>query len=541
MQSTRLRLAASLTSALVLLGGCGRGPSGPEGGSTFGGSVTLGLAQVGTLDPPRATGLPALSILRTACDGLVGLEPGTDALRPALAQHWSLSSVARVLEVQLGENLEFQDGTPVTAGAVREALSRVARPATDSPWAGLVSKIEGFEEVTSGEATSLSGVRIIDDTNLEVRLSVPASEFPTVLSHPALTPVSLESVAQNPGGVDLPVCAGPYRIETGSGEQDFRLGKVPEYSSHNEAYLNDGQGLAEVILVRAYDSAEDAYQGYVSDEVDIAPVPDSRLAEAQAEGGMHSRSTPNVTYLGFAPVDGPTADPRVRRAISLSIDRLAIIEAVYGDGRAPAERWLDPDYGVGPPEPCAQYLSRIADPQQAQQQLAAGSVDPESPQIPLYHSEAGRDRLVAEAVQTQVKQALGLDLKPVAVRGQSVEEAYNPEDPSVWLLSTSVELPLPAQLLGDPFRTGGKGNVLGFADPAFDDSIHAAERSSSPEQVTRLYLEAESRLCDVMPGIPLWRAADHWAVDTSAVSFEGNRVLGSLGFPLLRHARAGGA
>ncbi|MBW3591013.1 MAG: ABC transporter substrate-binding protein [Actinobacteria bacterium] len=541
MPRIRLRTAISFVAALALVAGCNDELLEPDD-EAFGGSIVVGLPQVGTLDPPRVTGLPALSILRTACDGVVGLEAGNPVPQPALAEQWSLSSVARLLKVQLREGLQFQDGTPVTSSAVREALSRVARPGTDSPWSSLVSKVEGFGEVVTGEATSLSGVRIIDETSFEVRLSVPASEFPTVLSHPALTPVSLESIREQPEGADLPVCAGPYRVRRDSGDQDFRLGKVSEYQSRNDAYLNSGRGLAEVILIRAYDSQEDAYQAYVSNEVDLAPVPDSRLGEAQAsEGDLHSGPTTDLTYLGFAPAGGPTADPRVRRAISLSIDRLAIIEAVYGDGRDPAERWLDPGYGSGIPQPCAQYLSRIDDPQRAQAQLAEAAVDPTSVEIPLYHSDQGRGRLVAEAVQVQVKQVLGVDVTPAPVRRQSVEEAYSSEDPSIWLLSTRVELPLPDQFLGDPFRTGGKSNILGFSDPGFDDSIHAAERSSSPEEAARLYLEAESRLCDLMPGIPLWRAVGHWAVDTSAVVFEGNRVLGSLGVPILRHARAAGA
>lgn len=539
MRFGRLRIVVSPAICIALLVACGGGSS--AGSASFGGSVTIGLSQVGTLDPPRATGLPALSILRTACDGIVGLEAGSRTPRPALAESWSLSSVARLLRVRLHDDLQFQDGTEVTSAAVREALSRVVRPGTGSPWSGLLAKVEGYEEVASGAATSLSGVRIIDDTNFEIRLSVPGSEFPTVLSHPALTPVSLESVRQNPEGAEMPVCAGPYRVQPGAGEQDFRLGKVPEYTSRNEAYLEGGAGQAELILIRTYDSPEDAYQAYRAGEVDIAPVPDSRLAEAQAgDNGFHGGATPEVTYLGFAPSQGPSGDPRVRQAISLAINRIAIIEAVFGDGRAPALRWLQ-DGGTAQPAPqCSEVARRIADPGRAGQLLAEAEVDPEAVELPFHYSEQGRDRLVAEGIMVQVDEALGIDLVPTPVRGRDVEDAYSSAEPSAWLLSTRVELPLPDQFLAGPFRTGGSLNVLGFSDPAFDDRIHAAERASSPEEASRLYAEAESRLCEQMPAIPLWRAVRHWIVDEGTVEFEGDRVLGPLGFPLLRHARAVG-
>lgn len=536
-----MRSAPALTAlllAVALLAGCTTSSADSSSG-VFGGSVVIGLPQIGTLDPPRAVGQSALSLLRTACDGLVGLEPGSRRPRPALAESWSLSSVSRLLTVRLRDGLEFQDGTPVTSAAIREALSRVARPATDSPWTNLVAKIDGYEEVVAGEATHLSGVRVTDETTFEVRLTVPASEFPTVLSHPALTPVSLDSVRADPEGAELPVCAGPYRIERGSDGKDFRLGKVPHYTSRNDAFLNSGAGEAEVILVRAFDSPEDAYQAFRSDEVDIAPVPESRLAEAQAlRGGLHGGSTPEVHYLGFSPAPGATADPRLRQAISLAIDRLAIIQAVFGDDRAPAERWLQEDYAPGVATSCSEVVRRIAGPHRARRLLAETAIDPGSIELPLHYSEQGRERLVAEAIQVQVEDALGLDVIPRAVRGQSVEEAFATGEPALWLLSTRVELPLPDQFLADPFRTGGSRNILGFSDPAFDDRVHAAERTSSPDEVARLYVEAESILCDLMPAIPLWRAVNQWLVNESAVVFEGDAILGSLGYPILRHARA---
>ncbi|HEX2052143.1 MAG TPA: ABC transporter substrate-binding protein, partial [Actinomycetota bacterium] len=286
--------------------------------SSGGGSLVIGLPQIGNLDPPRAQGSSALTVLGTACDGLLGLDPETSAPRPALAESWSLKEGARSLTVRLRPELTFHDGTAVTAAAVREALSRVARPATSSPWSELVSKVEGYGEVLAGNATHLSGIRAVDELNLEVELSEPYSDFVTVLSHPALLPVSLESLKESPDGRTEPVCAGPYRIDKGLDEGDLRLTRSTGSVSRNDAYLSRGRGAAERILVRSFDSPEDAYQAYRSGTVDMAGIPDSRLAEAQASGrGYVSGPTPEILYLAFDPANPATDDPRFRQALSL--------------------------------------------------------------------------------------------------------------------------------------------------------------------------------------------------------------------------------
>lgn len=512
-----------------------------ESSGRSGGSIVLGLSQIGTLDPPRAAGSSALTLLRTACDGLIGLDPESGAPRPALAADWILESGARSLRVDLRPDLTFHDGSAVTSAAVREALSRVARPSTTSPWAGLVSKVEGFAEVQAGTATHLSGVIAAEDLVLQINLAEPYSDFPTVLSHPALLPVSLESLQDTPEGSPRPVCAGPYVIEKGLAGDDLRLARTTESVSRNDAYLGRGRGLAERILVRSYETPEDAYQGYKTGQVDIAPVPDSRLGEAQAAGaGYTSGSTPQISFLAFDPANPATADPRFRQALSLVIDRLVIIDAAYGDRRRPATRWLPGGYGAGVDSTCADFARRIGDPAKAKQLLSASGYQAGAA-IPLIYDPSTTGRVVAEALQLQVKDGLGISLTPRALEGEDIAASFKAkgESPAVWIMSTDVELPLPDQYLGDLFRTGSDSNLLGFSDKTFDARIGSARTATSPQDIERFYVQAENALCSQMPAIPLWTSVSHWVISPDKVRFEGDRKLDMLGAPLLRHASAG--
>ena len=437
--------------------------------------------------------------------------------------------------------MTFHDGTAVSAGAVREALSRVARPATSSPWSGLVGKVAGLAEVQAGSATHLSGVKATDDRTLQIELSEPYSDFPTVLSHPALTPVSLDSLAGEPDGPESPVCAGPYRVERGLEGSDLRLTRTTESVRRNDAYLRRGRGMAERILIRAFETPEDAYQAYKAGTVDLAPVPDSRLGEAQPVRAEYvSGATPQLTYLAFDPANPATRDARLRQAISLAIDRLVIIDAAYGDQRRPATRWLPGDYGTGLESSCESYARRIAEPARARQLLEASGVDAGNLELPLLYDPTLTGRLVAEALQLQVKDALGITLEPRQLEGEDVVSSFKSRGPeaALWIMATSVELPLPDQFLGDQFRTGSNGNVLGFSDRTFDSRIDEARRAVARADIERLYVHAENALCNQMPAIPLWNSVSHWMVNPNRVKFEGERRLDYLGAPLLRHAAA---
>ncbi|CAN5821392.1 ABC transporter substrate-binding protein [soil metagenome] len=529
-------------SLVLLLGACSRLGIDREFSSGGGGSLVVGLSQIGILDPPRASGSSALTLLRTACDGLIGLDPDSGAPLPALAASWSLQAGARKISLELRPDLTFHDGSAVTSAAVREALSRVARPSTTSPWAGLVSKVEGFGEVQAGTSTHLSGVKATEDLRLEIELSEPYSDFPTILSHPALLPVSLESLGDSPDGPAEPVCAGPYQVEKGLEVNDLRLARTTKSVSRNDAYLHAGRGLAERILVRSFETPEDAYQAYKSGRVDIAPIPDSRLGEALAGGaGYTGGSTPQITYLAFDPANPATADPRFRQAVSLAVDRLVIIDAAYGDRRRPATRWLPGNYGSGTDTTCTKFARRIGDPAKAKQLLAASGFD-SATGISLIYEPGTTTRLVADALQLQVRDALGLTLTPQPLEGEDIAASFKARTgaPAAWIMATSIELPLPDQFLGDLFRTGSESNLLQFSDSTFDARIGSARTATAQADIEGFYVQAENVLCNQMPAIPLWTSVSHWMINPDQVEFQGERKLNLLGGPLLRHASATG-
>lgn len=496
-------------------------------------TITVGLVQVGSLDPPRAVGEGAHTVLRTACDPLISLDPASPEPRPALVMRWTMSPDARVLSLKLRPRVNYQDGSPVDATSIRENLSRVVRPATTSPRSALLSAVSGYQDVATGTAEHLSGIRVTDQTTLQVHLDRPASDFPGLLSHPGLTPVSPASLANEPPVI--PSCAGPYKVEAGAEEGDLRMTKAGGSRSKNEAFAGSGRGFTETILVRNFESADVAFEAFKAGELDVSPVPEQRVSEALSMDRDHYQQLiPETSYLAFDPAG--ITDPRVRKAISLSIDRLVIIDAAFGDLRQPAVRWIPELFGSRIESRCSESVRKIADPTRAKAMLTEAGVDPATLRLSLAFDSSRTGRLVAQAMQVQVKDALGIDMAPLPMEPGAFEASLKQRGkPVIWMLTTSVDVPTLDEVLGGSFGSGSPDNRIGFDDPETTALLLSASSAVDPDERYKKYSEVEDRVCDLMPASPLWNASRHWMFRRGTVEFEDRAKIDLVGSPVLRH------
>lgn len=498
----------------------------------------MGVSQLGSLDPARASGPSSLSLLKAACEGVTALDPRSGRPGPAVARSWSLAPGAQKASLRLKEGLRFSDGTPVDAQAIRESLSRVARPATASPWSDLVAKIAGFEEVQSGAATHLSGVRILGSSRLEIELTQPFADLFTVLSHPGLTPVSLESLAPAASGPELPVCAGPYEIEETEAGKEYRLVRHGRPAEGEERARQRSAPGADVIVIKNYDTHSEAYAAFKAGEVDLAPVPETEIGEAQVHKGFERRAGPQVALLAFDPTKPPTDDARVRQAISLAVDRLVIIDAAFGDQRRPALRWLPESFGRQAGPACEGYIRKVTDSTRAKQRLDEAALEIKQP-IPLIFDSAQFGRLVAQAIQVQVRDVLGIDLQPRPLDAPEFEASLEATpSPAIWLMSTNAYLPIPDELVGALFVRGSPKNPTGFSDAEVDAAVERARKAASPAEASRMWADAENVVCEKMPATPMWRASGQWIRHPQKIIVDADSMLDLSGDPLLRQMRS---
>ena len=512
-----LRLWAVLVLILLIATSCDLIAPSPEATPTVGGGrVVVGLNDVDSLDPATATSFGSLMILRTACDGLTRVSSDGET-QGGLANEWTVTEGGKKVTFQL-RNAEFSNGSAVNAQHFVESMSKLVRPETQSPWSSLLSDVEGYAEVQRGEARILSGARAVDESTLEVVLTNPAADLPALFSHSPFVPTA--DVAEG-----IPVCAGPYGI---SRSEDGRMISLQR--------TGRATGPEEVTL-RVFDTPADAYGAFRNKEVAASLVPEDSVGEASlVTRGYLRGETPELTYLGIDTSKPPTDNQKLRQSLSLALDRLATIDATFGDRRPPAMRWA---FGLGEegPSPCGDLIRRISDPGRATQLVGESGVDPATVRLPLHFNQTRLSRLVAQALEVQLSDTLGVRLSTSPLDPPALEASIRDRTgPGLWILMAGGGLPIPGLALDPLFRSGGAENRFAFSNPDVDAALLKARQSTNAEDRERAYLQAESLICEQMPSIPLWRGVRHWSYDPGKLTFDSRDEIDFAGALILRNA-----
>lgn len=258
------RLAAAAAAVSLLTAGCARAEPQPRLAASpelaRGGTLTVALGLPGSIDPGNAFEPDGTLVAATMCDSLIGVDPETAELVPALAESWLVTEDGSKIIVKLRKGLRFSDGTPLRATDVVASLSRAASAAFAGNAAELLAPIIGFPAVRGQDPEAeeryrekLYGVTALTETTVQIALFEPLADFVNVLTHPVAAPVRADLAAADPERFETnPVCVGPYRpaepYDPASGR--LRLERVAGYGGWNDTYTAAGRGYADEIVFR---------------------------------------------------------------------------------------------------------------------------------------------------------------------------------------------------------------------------------------------------------------------------------------------------
>jgi ABC-type transport system substrate-binding protein len=343
------------------------------------------------------------SLTRYGADG--GIED-------AAAIRWRDDEGARVWTFTLrgGATFAGAGGPPVTADDFVFAWTR----AVVEGRAGYhLEEVEGYAELHSGAATTLTGVTAPDPRTLVVRLRQPFADFPAVVAHPAMGPLPRALYSADPAAYQQqPVGNGPFAA-TGWRRGDFLR------ATRFEDWANGPRPALTEVLFR-FSDAETAYVAFQQERYDYAPLPAGALADAIQKYGRSEdgSSGPGVLdgplgqlyFLGVNHTLPPFDRVEVRRALSLALDREQIAAAVREGNADPAVRAVPRALPQARLEPCAGCRY---DPDEARALFAAAGVT----ELELWFNPGGGHEQVAGVVADQLA-AVGITLQP---RGQADE------------------------------------------------------------------------------------------------------------------------
>ena len=308
----------------------------------------MSIANAITTDPiiPMTVDTATTRVMDLVWTGLVRYD---DKLAPYNANADSItSSDATTWDIKLKKDYTFSDGTPVTADSYIDAWNYSAYGPNAAQSASFFSSIKGSDATnpaTPEGATAppapttktLSGLKKVGDYEFTVTLSKPMSTFPSILGYSVFYPMPKAFFDDPEAYEKLPIGNGPYKMTKLVPGQEVDLVKDANYQ-HEDA------GKADGINFISFSEDTAAYTAVQGDQLDYAAVPTAYLKTFQTDFPGHSALVTGTTMMDMqVPLYNPQyADPNVRIALSMAIDRKSIVDAILPGAATPADGWVTP-------------------------------------------------------------------------------------------------------------------------------------------------------------------------------------------------------
>jgi ABC-type oligopeptide transport system substrate-binding subunit len=457
------------------------------------------------IDPGKCTDSSGGTVAMNLFAGLTQSHPETLQPMPDVARSWEISADGRVYTFHLRPT-QWSDGTPLTARDFEYAWKRVLDRETASKYASFLFPIKNAEAFNSGKASRDEvGVRALNDLTLEVTLENPVPYFLSLTSFYTAMPVPrhvierLVRAGKNPDlwtRLDYIVSNGPYVMT----EWKFRQHMVFE---KNARYWDAAHVKLQRIRLMEVESANTSLNLYEAGELDSLGemVLPSEFMDHLEHYGDFARAPMLATYFYWLNVKAPPLDDvRVRRALSLAVDRASLVKYVLRAGQVPSAD-LVPD-GVGG---YAGPHSPIFDPKQARRLLAEAGYGPEHPLPPItlrYNTLEGHKQ-IAEAVQQMWKQHLGVRVELENQEWKVFLKTLQAKDFQIARMAWVGDYPDANTFLELLSKSNGNNNS-NWSDGEYERLLAEANRTQDRAQRLQLLRRAEALALAQAPLIPLY-------------------------------------
>jgi ABC-type transport system substrate-binding protein len=503
---------AALATAALLLTACGGSPTPAAGPAPDTVSIAIGepespLVPGNTVEEYGAQVLESLwtGLVQYAADGSVEYTGVAESIESADNTTWT---------VRLHDGWTFHDGSPVTASSFVDAWNATAYGPDAMAGSYFFANVVGYDDLQApvdpdGEptgdpaATEMSGLRVLDDTTFTVTLTAPFAQFPVTVGYSPFFPLPRAYFEDPEGFGTRPIGNGPFRAE-----EDFVPGEGITLTRYDD-YAGPEVGSVDAVEYRVYTDTATAYTDALAGELDVVPsVPAeaARTAEEDFPGRVVESEASGLTFLALPLYDERYADPRVRRALSMGIDRQAITDALFPGTRRPADSVVAPVVPGHRDGACGYCVLDVA---RADALLDEAGFDRSRPIELWFNAGAGNDPWM-EAIGNQLRSNLGIDF---VLRGDLAPAEYGPlmDEQGMtgpFRMGWSMDYPSPQSYLEPLYSTQAQppaGSNVGFySNPEFDALVAEGNAAPTGEEAVAAYNRAEDVLLEDMPVIPLF-------------------------------------
>ena len=499
----------AIVSGVVIAGfsGCTRSAR-PVDRAAKDGILLIGNgAEPPDLDPHVVTGVPEFHIIDALFEGLVEEDPETRGPEPGIAERWTVSADGLVYQFWLREDAKWSDGKAIIAPDVVRSYERIMNPALASAYAYLFEVLDGGPAYIAGESTDFSkvGVTAVDDHLLEIRLRHPVPYFLSLLTYTCWRPLPIHVIEAHDGlrkrgsrwtREGNLVSSGAFQLTEWRQDRVVMVERNPHYWDAETVSLN----AIHFFPVASSDTEERMFRSgqlHLTNEVPLAKIQPYR---EMVDTPLRIEPQLGTYYFRFNVTRPPLDDARVRRAMSLAIDRQAIVEKISQGGQTPAGSFSPPGAGGFMPSLTVEY-----DPDEARRQLAEAGYPGGAgfPGAEFLYNTSESHRLIAEAVQQMWKRELGIE---VALYNQEWKVYLDSMSNLDFGLARSgwVAVYNDANQFLEIMTTGNPNNRTGWGSEDYDRWHDASMRERDPVERMKLLQRLDAILMEEAPVAPVY-------------------------------------
>lgn len=453
-----------------------------------------------TLDPAMIVDVTGGSIAAKLFNGLVRLDSDLSVVSD-IAYDWDIWDDSTRYVFKLTKGIKFINNREVIASDIKYSFKRVLDPKRNSPNTWIFERISGAKEYMMGRTDDISGIEIIDDHTLAIRLDHPFSPFLNLLTMTAASVVPREEVELR--GSDFathPAGTGPFLLKEWKHNNVLVLEK-------NNNYFGEGPWV-EGIVYRIIPEDLTAVTEFELGNLDVITIPSYEYSRFRGSERwkrlISSREGLNTYYLGFNCSRPPFDDVHLRRAVFHAIDREKILRTFYeGRGRLASGPVPDRLRNWEPHE----ELSYA--PEKARATIEEKGMRGKS--VTFYITAEQEVIDMAEIIQSYLMSA-GLTVSIRQLEWSAYKDAINNGEPDMFWISWWADYADPENFLYPLFHSsnhGPSGNRTLYKNKKVDQLIEEGQKAVKPSERNRYYMLAEKIITEETPWVFFWHKTDY--------------------------------
>ena len=509
------------------------GDTGASGDTNMDNYINMEPTSLNTL---LATYAADFNVLNSLYETLLELDDN-DVAQPAAAETYEVSEDGLVYTFHLREDGVWSNGDPVTAQDFVFAWKKALDPEVASDYAYMLFFIHNAEAYLAGEVSwDEVGVETPDDSTIVVTLDDPLPYAPYLFTFKTMAPINqkfYEEVGADVYGTDADkLCTnGAYTIEEWSHNSYVKVKKNPNFHDADSITV-------EEITYNIVTNANSAVNSFLSGELDFVTMSTGELINQVESAGYEvvNQQASSAFYMYVNTTNEYMSNVNLRRALALSFDKQAMIDAVYKNGNLPMTSFTPPAVmGANESSFQAALQEELGDlaPATGDVEAAKGYFETALSELGITAEDLNgklsidvSDDPTAQAqaafYQEQWRQNLGIEVTINPMQATQINSNRQNGNFVMSISGWSPDYNDPMTFL-DLWVTGGGNNDTGWSNAEYDQLIADATVETDENARQEMFYRCEQILFDEYPIIPCYWRADSYAINRDRV-VSGERI-----------------